>query len=36
MIKIYLSTVIIYFAIYIVSGILTRKQFIKARDKFIQ
>lgn len=34
MIKIYLSTVIIYFAIYIVSGILTRKQFIKARDKF--
>ena len=34
MIKIYLSTVIIYFIIYIVSGILTRKQFIKARDKF--
>ncbi len=33
MIKFYLSTVLIYFVIYIVSGILTRKQFIKARDK---
>lgn len=34
MIKLYLSTVIIYFITYIASGILTRKQFIKARDKF--
>lgn len=33
MIKFYLSTVLIYFIIYIASGILTRKQFIKARDK---
>lgn len=33
MIKFYLSTVLIYFVIYITSGILTRKQFIKARDK---
>lgn len=33
MIKFYLSTVLIYFVIYIASGILTRKQFIKARDK---
>lgn len=33
MIKLYLSTVLIYFIIYITSGILTRKQFIKARDK---
>lgn len=34
MIKFYLSTVLIYFIIYIASGILTRKQFIKARNKF--
>lgn len=34
MIKLYLSTVLIYFIIYITSGILTKKQFIKARDKF--
>lgn len=34
MIKFYLSTVLIYFIIYITSGILTRKQFIKARNKF--
>ena len=33
MIKFYLITVMIYFAIYIVSGILMRKQFIKARNK---
>lgn len=33
MIKFYLSTVLIYFIIYITSGILTRKQFIKARNK---
>ena len=33
MIKFYLSTVLIYFVIYITSGILTRKQFIKARNK---
>lgn len=34
MIKFYLSTVLIYFIIYIASGILTRKQFIEARNKF--
>ena len=33
MIKFYLITVMIYFTIYIVSGILMRKQFIKARNK---
>lgn len=34
MIKFYLSTVLIYFVIYIASGILLKKQFIKARNKF--
>lgn len=34
MIKFYLSTVLIYFVIYIASGILFKKQFIKARNKF--
>lgn len=34
MIKFYLSTVLIYFVIYIASGILLKKQFIKARSKF--
>ena len=33
MIKFYLSTVLIYFTIYMASGLLMRKQFIKARDK---
>lgn len=33
MIKFYLDTVMIYFIIYITSGILLREQFIKARDK---
>ena len=33
MIKFYLITVMIYFTIYLVSGILMRKQFIKARNK---
>lgn len=33
MIKFYLSTVLIYFTIYMTSGLLMRKQFIKARDK---
>lgn len=33
MIKFYLNSVMIYFTIYIVSGILMRKQFIKARNK---
>lgn len=33
MIKFYLSTVAIYFIIYIASGILFRKKYIKARDK---
>ena len=34
MLKFYLSTVLIYFIVYMASGILMRKQFIKARDKF--
>lgn len=34
MFKFYLSTVLIYFIVYMASGILMRKQFIKARDKF--
>lgn len=33
MIKFYLSTVAIYFMIYIASGILFKKEFRKARDK---
>lgn len=33
MFKFYLSTVAIYFIIYIASGILMRKEFIKTRDK---
>ena len=33
MIKFYLSTVAIYFIIYIASGILFKKEYIKARDK---
>lgn len=33
MLKFYLSTVLIYFMVYITSGILFRKQFIIARDK---
>lgn len=33
MIKFYLSTVLIYFIVYIASGILIKKQFIKARNK---
>lgn len=33
MIKFYLNTVLIYFTIYMASGLLMRKQFIKARDK---
>ena len=33
MIKFYLSTVVIWFIIYISSGILLKKQFIKARNK---
>lgn len=33
MLKFYLSTVLIYFMIYITSGILFRKQFIIARNK---
>lgn len=33
MIKFYLSTVLIYFMVYITSGILFRKQFIIARNK---
>ena len=33
MIKFYLISVMIYFTIYIVSGILMKKQFIKARNK---
>lgn len=33
MIKFYLSTVAIYFIIFIASGLLTRKQFLKVRDR---
>lgn len=33
MIKFYLDTVIIYFIIFIAYGLLTKKQFIKVRDK---
>lgn len=34
MLKFYLSSVSIYFIVYMASEILMRKQFIKARDKF--
>ena len=33
MLKFYLETICIYFIIYITSGILFRKEFIKARDR---
>lgn len=33
MIKFYLSTVLIYFIVYVTSGILFKKEFIKARNK---
>lgn len=33
MLKIYIDTVIIYFVIYMATGILFRKNYIKARDK---
>ena len=34
MLKFYLDTVIIYFLIYVTSGLLLKKEFVKARDKF--
>ena len=33
MLKIYLETVFIYFVVYIATGILFKKEYIKARDK---
>lgn len=33
MLKIYLETIFIYFVVYIATGILFKKEFIKARDK---